>query len=126
MPDGDEEEDPSRRYASVVELSQDIDRYLRSEPLRARPDALSYRLGKFVRRRRRPIFSVASALILVTGLVVFFTLRLKERDRANHETAIATAMSRFLSDDLLASSDPCKWQSPGAVHGGGKPGVFSN
>jgi serine/threonine protein kinase len=101
--------DLSRRYATVVELSQDIDHYLRSEPLQARPDALSYRLGKFVRRRRRPILAAASALILVSGLVVFFTLRLKkERDRANHETAIATAMNRFLSDDLLGRTDPFK------------------
>jgi serine/threonine protein kinase len=44
--------DIASRYPAVVELSQDIDHFLRGEPLKARPDKLSYRVGKFLRRNR--------------------------------------------------------------------------
>jgi len=99
----------SRRYHSVVELMQDIDRYLKGEPLKARPDTLKYRLQKFVKRNERAVVTAALVFTLVTGLIVFFTVRLaKERDRANRETAIATAINRFLSDDLLGRTDPFK------------------
>jgi serine/threonine protein kinase len=49
--------DPQRRYQSVVELLQDIDHYLRGEPLRARPDTLLYRSRKFVRRHGHAILA---------------------------------------------------------------------
>ena len=99
----------SRRYHSVVELTQDIDRYLKGEPLKARPDTVKYRLQKFLKRNRRPVVTAALVFTLVAGLIVFFTLRLaRERDRANRETAIATAINQFLSNDLLGRTDPFK------------------
>jgi serine/threonine-protein kinase len=101
--------DVSRRYRSVIELTQDIDRFLKGEPLKARPDTLTYRLGKFARRNRRTLVASALAFAAVLAMVIFFTLRLaQERDRAVHETAIVTSMNRFLSDDLLGRSDPFK------------------
>ncbi|HEV2424446.1 MAG TPA: protein kinase [Terriglobia bacterium] len=99
--------DPARRYPSVEALTRDIDHYLKGEPLEARPDTLGYRLGKFLVRRRRPVAAAAAAFAFVVGLVIFFTLRLaSERDHANRQTAIATAVNRFLSDDLLGRGDP--------------------
>lgn len=99
--------DPRRRYPSVEALTRDIDHYLKGEPLEARPDTLGYRLGKFLVRRRRPVAAAAAAFAVVVGLVIFFTVRLAaERDHANRETAIAAAVNRFLSDDLLGRGDP--------------------
>lgn len=90
-----------------MELMQDIDHYLKGEPLKTRRDTLGYRAGKFVRRNRRVVGASALMLTLIAGMLAFFTLRLaKARDHANRETAIATAVNRFLSDDLLARSDP--------------------
>ncbi|HEX4807611.1 MAG TPA: serine/threonine-protein kinase [Bryobacteraceae bacterium] len=101
--------DVSRRYHSVVELTQDVDHYLKGEPLMARPDTLRYRLGKFIKRNRRMVTAGALVFTLIVGLVSFFTLRLKmERDYANRETAIATVINRFLTDDLLGRTDPFK------------------
>ncbi len=98
-----------QRYQSVEALIRDVDHYLNGEPLEARPDKLWYRLGKFVRRNWRPVATAAFAITLVVSLIVFFTLRLaRARDRANRETAIATAMNRFLSEDLLGQIDPFK------------------
>jgi serine/threonine-protein kinase len=101
--------DPGQRYRSVEALSRDVDHYLKGEPLEARPDTFRYRLGKFVSRNRRGVIAALLAFAMLTGLVIFFTVRLaKERDRANHETAIAVTMNRFLSEDLIGRTDPFK------------------
>jgi serine/threonine-protein kinase len=99
--------DPGRRYQSVEALMRDVDHYLKGEPLDARPDTVGYRLRKFVARRLRAVAAAAAVFVLVVGLVIFFTVRLaSERDYANRQTAIATAVNRFLSDDLLGRGDP--------------------
>jgi serine/threonine protein kinase len=99
--------DVKQRYQSVEALIRDIDHYLKGEPLEARPDTLRYRARKFVTRNLRAVTAVAAALVIVIGLVVFFTVRLAiERDNANRQTAIATTVNQFLSDDLLGRGNP--------------------
>src|SRR6516162_11698253 len=44
--------DPRERYPSIKAFADDLQRYLRHEPISARPDAIAYRAGKFVRRHR--------------------------------------------------------------------------
>jgi hypothetical protein len=99
--------DPARRYRSVEALIRDIDHYLKAEPLEARPDTAGYRFAKFVRRNRRQVTFSAAATIAVVGLAAFFTARLAmERNLAKRQTAIATAVNQFLSDDLLGRGNP--------------------
>jgi serine/threonine protein kinase len=101
--------DARQRYSSAEALIRDIDHYLQGEPLEARPDSVRYRAGKFVRRNLRSLAAASAALMLLIGLVTFYTVRLaKERNRASHEAAITAAMNRFLTDDLLAQGDPYK------------------
>lgn len=57
---------PADRYASVTALENDLRRYLRSEPITARPDTIAYRAVKFVRRNR--------AVVLLGSLVAVATL----------------------------------------------------
>ncbi len=42
--------EPERRYGSVAELVDDVDRYLLGLPVRAGPETLRYRATKFVQR----------------------------------------------------------------------------
>src|SRR5450755_2983419 len=89
--------DPSRRYASVEALIRDIDHYLNGEPLETRPDAWQYRIVKFVRRNRRAVAATAVSVILIVGLVVFFTLRVaKARDAALAEAARTQRIQQFM------------------------------
>ena len=44
------EKDKTRRYASAAELAADIGRYLKDEPIIARPPSATYQLQKFARR----------------------------------------------------------------------------
>src|SRR6202041_714368 len=53
---------PQERYVSVTALADDLRRYLRHEPINARPDAITYRAAKFVRRNRTAVALTALAL----------------------------------------------------------------
>ncbi len=91
--------DPERRYHSVEAMLRDIDHYLKDEPLEARPDSISYRMGKFVGRNRRAVITAAFVLALMIGLVVFFTARLaKARDAALAEAARTERIQQFMTN----------------------------
>jgi serine/threonine protein kinase len=59
--------DPQERYASVTGFADDLQRYLKHEPIRARPDTLAYRTAKFLRRNRTVATLSAAAIVLVIG-----------------------------------------------------------
>ncbi|HEX4773301.1 MAG TPA: serine/threonine-protein kinase, partial [Bryobacteraceae bacterium] len=69
---------PERRYRSVDAFIRDINHYLSGEPLDARPDTLRYRVRMFIRRNHRSVVSTALVLASIVGLVIFYTVRLKE------------------------------------------------
>src|SRR4029079_4946022 len=68
--------DVARRYQSVEALGRDVGNFLKGAPLEARPDAISYRVGKFVGRHRRGLAATAAVLALTIALVTFYTTRL--------------------------------------------------
>ena len=89
--------DTQRRYSSVEALIRDIDRYLKGEPLEARPDSVRYRVGKFIRRNRRTVSAAALVFAVVVGLVVFFTVRLaRARNAALEEAARTQRIQKFM------------------------------
>ena len=47
------EKDRRRRYATALELGQDVQRYLDGEPVEASPPSLLYRAGKFAQSTGR-------------------------------------------------------------------------
>jgi eukaryotic-like serine/threonine-protein kinase len=99
--------DPQRRYPSVEALVRDIDHYLSGEPLEARADTLRYRTTKFIHRNRSGVATATFVFAVIVAMVVFFTVRLaRERDNANRQTAMASSVNQFLSDDLLGRGNP--------------------
>jgi len=55
------------RYQSVRELTEDIERHLGDEPIRARPPSLPYQLRKLLIRRKITFVFLACILIVVAG-----------------------------------------------------------
>ncbi|MGH9652421.1 MAG: tetratricopeptide repeat protein [Bryobacteraceae bacterium] len=89
--------DPQRRYRTVDAIIRDVDHYLNGEPLEACPDSFSYRLGKFVRRNRRPVIAAAAAFLTIASLIVFFTVRLaRARDEAVASAARMQSIQQFM------------------------------
>jgi len=96
------EKDRARRYATPSELADDIGRYLRNEPVRARAAGAAYRARKYVRRHRVAVGVIATAAALLVAFAVAQTLELRrtrrERDRADRVTQFMT--------DMFKVSDP--------------------
>jgi tetratricopeptide (TPR) repeat protein len=83
------EKDRDRRYETANGLAMDIQRYLDSEPVVARPPSQLYRLQKLV-RRNKIIFAAGSAvaLTLLIGLGMSTWLFIRERDAREHEAQL--------------------------------------
>jgi tetratricopeptide (TPR) repeat protein len=59
--------EPSRRYQSVDQLSEDIRRYLAGLPIVARADTITYRTTKFVRRHWLGLAAALSLALTLAG-----------------------------------------------------------
>jgi serine/threonine protein kinase len=59
------EKDPEDRYTTAGELADDLRRFLRDEPIRARPLGVVRRLGRWCRRRRAVVTTAAVGVVLV-------------------------------------------------------------
>jgi len=75
------QKEPERRYRSVEEFSQDIERHLQHLPVNARRSTLTYRTSKFIQRHK---IEVSAALIVILVLVaavsfIYNTLGLRDR-----------------------------------------------
>ncbi len=101
--------EPARRYPSVDQLAEDVERYLAARPVQARPDSWWYRTRKFIGRHR---FAVAGASAALGALLVFSAVTAlqsarvaRERDRAEQALARAEAVNRFLVG-MFQQADP--------------------
>jgi hypothetical protein len=87
------EKDRSRRYETANNLARDVERYLKNEPITARPPSRAYQFQKFIRRNKLAFASItAVTLALVMGLgtsvrMFFKEAALRQRaEKAEHET----------------------------------------
>ncbi len=97
---------PAERYRSVTELADDVRRFLRHEPIGARPDTLQYRTLRFVQRRAGAVATAAALVLLLGVLIAVHTIQVSaERDRAQREAAKAVKVSEVLMG-LLTAADP--------------------
>ncbi|MCB1181956.1 serine/threonine protein kinase [bacterium] len=103
-------EEPDRRYASAVELGDDLRRWTAGDPVLARPATVGYRLRKFVRRRRAEIAVAAVVLAVLLAGLAGTTWQAR---RASREAARAGEVTDFLVDlfdaadpDAVAGADP--------------------
>jgi serine/threonine protein kinase len=61
---------PEERYSSVRALADDLHRYLRHDPIQARPDSAVYRTRKFLRRHRPSMTSALVASMALAGAAI--------------------------------------------------------
>lgn len=73
------EKDRNRRYASIGDLSADLQRYLDELPVMARPPEVGYRLGKSIRRHRT---AYAAGFLVVLSLLSGLAMAVAQATRA--------------------------------------------
>ena len=90
------DKDRTRRYGTPSELAADIGRYLRNEPVAARPATAGYRLQKYVRRHRVAVAAAGGLALLLVAFAAMQAAQIRritrERDRANRITDFMTHM----------------------------------
>ena len=86
--------EPQRRYGSVPEFADDLNRYLARRPVRASPDSLLYRGRRFAQRHWVP---VAATIALVFTLAGATHVSLQQRQQAERRAA----ETRRMADRLL-------------------------
>lgn len=98
--------DPNHRYRSASQFSADIKNVLGNKPVIARPDSVSYRMGKFVRRHSLGVGATSFAVIAaIVGTTVFTYQLAQEKEKATLEATKASEVSAFLID-LIELSEP--------------------
>ena len=102
------QKEPERRYRTVVELSDDVQRFLAHLPVKARPDSAGYRFLKFARRRRAGL--AVTFIIALTLLGGVFATALQSRITQRRSEQI-----RLLSATLLSEIDLAIRDLPGAT-----------
>lgn len=110
------EKDPARRYMSAGALASDIRRYLRNEPITARPASAIYHLRKFAARRRALAAGASIAaigLLIGAGLATVWAIQSKNlavraqsaERKARDEAETAQRIAEF-QRDLIAAAMP--------------------
>jgi len=101
----------------VEALADDLRRHLRHEPVTARPDTLTYRASKFVRRHPAAVVSATVALVAAGAFTAAIARQSREarlqRDEAKAQMTRATAAREFMGFLLSVAS------SPGSTHTSG-------
>jgi WD40 repeat protein/serine/threonine protein kinase len=88
---------PSERYSTAAELAEDLRRYVRDEPIRAKRPSLMQRLGKWGLRHRRVIGAITLGLVIAVvalGVSVALTTaayraEVVQRREADHQKELA-------------------------------------
>ena len=90
------------RYGTAKELAEDLGRWLRHEPIRARRPTFLQRAGKWTRRHKPIVASCALVLLMALGMVGYIGWSGHERRvrRAEREKVIVAALedSRFFQE----------------------------
>jgi WD40 repeat protein/serine/threonine protein kinase len=94
---------PNRRYSTAREMAEDLRRFLKGEPIRARPVGRVEKIGRWCRRNPALTGALSAAvLFLVLGTVVSFVLAFQawaEARRADGEAASARASEQSAKDN---------------------------
>jgi eukaryotic-like serine/threonine-protein kinase len=100
--------EPTRRYESAAQFADDLRRYLRHEPVHARPPTVRYRAAKFARRNRLALAGTAAVFVALSGGLAVST----------YEARIAAArlqQIRSLADTLVFEVHDAVRDLPGAT-----------
>ena len=80
---------PAERYQTSAAFADDLERYLRHEPVSARPRSLTYRVRKALRRNRAAALATAGVAAALVGATVFSVAQMREARRQRDAALLA-------------------------------------
>lgn len=89
------ERDRASRYSSAAELAADLTRYVRHEPILARPASMLYRARKFALRHKAIMLGLVATLLALVAGVVATTAQAIQAGRARDDATRAESLARI-------------------------------
>ena len=100
--------EPERRYGSIEQLREDIERHLHAEPIEARPPTAGYRAGRYLRRHRLAVAAVTAVILSLSVGMVATAWQARqvvaERDLARRDAARLDRMRTALLQLLRSAA----------------------
>lgn len=93
------------RFETPAAFRADLRRFLRSEPIEARPPTLVHQLRLFARRRRGLVTAVAAVMIAIVGGLAFSIDRAVRADRAADRERRARIGAIAASEEAIAANE---------------------
>lgn len=113
------EKDPDRRFQTPAEMAADIRRFLRDEPIHARPASALYQLKKFARRNRALVAAGLLVLLSMTAATIvsarFAITAMQQRDIAaqrSHHAIVVAAESAIESGHPMRARSLLRQAAP--------------
>jgi len=105
---------PVERYQTAAAFADDLERYLRQEPVSARPDSMAYRMRKFVRRNRGGVTIAALVTVALLGTTGAAVRQSRAAQRQRDEVVLGLKRQRMtysiqevlLGDERGANGQP--------------------
>jgi WD40 repeat protein/tRNA A-37 threonylcarbamoyl transferase component Bud32 len=100
------EKDPALRYTSAEALAVELERWLRGEPISARPVGRAERFWRWCRRKPALASAVALSFVLVAALITLavgsgFALRLQREQEQTQEALHETREQRRIANEAV-------------------------
>lgn len=104
------EKEREQRYQSAASLMRDIQRFLNSEPIEARPPSIAYQFKMFA-QRNRTVFSAIMATVLVLVIATIISLvfgirSVKAEREATRQAKRSEDVLKFITEELLSAANP--------------------
>jgi serine/threonine protein kinase len=103
------EKERHRRYDTATGLAEDVERFLKNEPIEARSPSVSYRFRKFARRNRVAVVTVGLVVAtLIAGIIttgwMAHVAQVQARE-ARRQRGIAETANRRLNEEIRQKND---------------------
>ncbi len=96
--------DPSQRYSSSRELAEDLERWVRREPIVAKPPSRLEQATRWIARNRRVSILAASTMLLIISMIsltITATLRIRSANtQLLQKTKVVESTSHQLQDSI--------------------------
>lgn len=105
------EKDRKRRYETPTSLANDLQSHLKGEPIQAAPPSTAYRLSKFVKRNKGPVFAagtVVLTLLLGIGGTLWGMIKAEQSaksERIERQKAVAAQEREIAARKVAERSD---------------------
>ncbi len=105
--------EPARRYASVQQLSDDIERHLAGAAVLAHRGSWRYRFGKYLRRNKAPVAGTAATVLALTAGLILSSHQARMAQLERQRADVRFEDTRKLANALVFDVNNAMADTPG-------------